>query len=262
MSPGGPPIRVAVNALAADARWAGIGQYVDAHSRGLAAAEPSGIFALTRREHAGDWPGLLPLVAEPTSPVWEQLHLPSLLESASVSVYHSPAFGFPIVKPCAFVCTVRGCIPRLFPDLVSPRLRDFFAQWAETRVSLADSMITVSERTKHDFVHLYGADPERCTMIYQDVPPCFRPLQDRTSVETIKRRLGLDKPYILFVGRIELRKNVPRLLETFRMLQGEEGEALASGAGWPEGRGCSGSGPRTARGGATGRRGRDGPRVR
>ena len=213
-----------MNALAADARWTGIGQYVDAHLRALAAAGPLGIFALTRREHAGNWPGLRPLIAEPNSPLWEQLHLPSLLESANVSVYHNPAFGLPLVKPCAFVCTVHDCIPRLFPDLVTPRLRDFFAQWAETWVSLADRLICVSEHTKHDFVHLYGADPERCTVIYQDVPPCFRHLEDRAPVEEIKRRFRLDKPYILFVGRIELRKNVPRLLEAFRILQREEGE--------------------------------------
>jgi glycosyltransferase involved in cell wall biosynthesis len=224
--PGDASPRVLINALAAGSQWTGIGQYVTWLVGALGGcAHPADLFVLTPREGQVPVPaGFHRLFAHPSTPLWEQLSLPALLEDHHIDVYHNPAFGLPVVKPCALVCTVHDCIPRLFPDLVTPRLRDFFARWAETWVQLADHLICVSEHTKHDFVHLYGADPERCTVIYQDVPPCFRPLEDRSPVEAVKAKFGLNKPYILFVGRVELRKNVPRLIEAFRRLQQEEGE--------------------------------------
>jgi glycosyltransferase involved in cell wall biosynthesis len=217
-------LHIAINALAGNSQWTGIGQYttslVDAISR---TDSPHRFHLLSSSPRAPGSANTQVLLADPRSPAWEQLQLPTLLADHHIEVYHNPAFGLPIVKPCPCVCTVHDCIPRLFPDLVTPALREFFAQSALAWVRLADHLICVSEHTKHDFIHLYGADPKRCTVIYQRVPDYFRPLEDETLVTAVKAKYGIDKPYLLCVGRVELRKNIPRLVYAFQRLLAQEG---------------------------------------
>lgn len=218
-------LRIAINATSASSQWTGIGQYTKSLLAAIGAdpgphqwllLSPSGPPVLEAAQ-------VRTLSVDPRPFAWDQLHLPSLLSDYHIDVYHNPAFGLPIVKPCPCICTVHDCIPRLFPDLVPSGWRRFFEEWAERWVRLADHLICVSEHTKHDFVHLYGADPDRCTVIYQTVPDYFRPLEDETLIEAVKAKYGVEKPYVLCVGRVELRKNVPRLMRAFERLQAQEG---------------------------------------
>jgi hypothetical protein len=148
-------LRVAINATAGSSQWTGIGQYVRSLLDYLLVADsPHLWYLLSSSPQLSPDPSTRVLIVENRSPLWEQLQLPSLLSDYSIDVYHNPGFGLPLVKTCPCVCTVHDCIPKLFPDLVSPALRGLFSQWAEHWVRLADHLICVSEHTKHDFVHL------------------------------------------------------------------------------------------------------------
>ena len=194
-------LRIAINATADNSQWTGIGQYakslLDAVGR---SHSPHRWYLLASAPRPPAHLHTRVVLVDARVPAWEQLQLPTILTDHRIEVYHNPAFGLPIVKPCPCICTLHDCIPRLFPDLVTPALRGFFAQWAPSWVRLADHLICVSEHTKHDVIHLYGADPERCTVIYQSVPDYFRPLEDEQLIAGVKAKYGIDKPYLLFVG--------------------------------------------------------------
>jgi glycosyltransferase involved in cell wall biosynthesis len=161
-----------------------------------------------------------------TGPLWEQLELPTLLQEHEIDVYHNPAFGLPVVKTTRLVCTVHDCIPRLFPQYAPGWLRDFFEHWAPSWLRLADHIICVSEHTRHDITHLYGIDPAKTTVIYQTANAALGPVEPSERVEAVKRRLGIDAPYVLCVGRVELRKNVAGMLEAFRLLRSRSAAPL------------------------------------
>jgi len=76
----------------------------------------------------------------------------------------------------------------------------------------ADGLIAISENSRNDAVRLLGIPQERITVIYPGVPEAYRCVSQE-SVDAVRRKRGLTRPYLLFVGTIEPRKNVDLLLD-------------------------------------------------
>jgi len=99
-------------------------------------------------------------------------------------------------------------------------------RFAQKVLARADGMIAISESTRADTVRILGLKPERIEVIYPGVAePFFGAAPARRA-----------KPYILFVGTVEPRKNLSLLLDAYRQLPPslrEEYDLLVAGpAGW------------------------------
>lgn len=99
-------------------------------------------------------------------------------------------------------------------------------------VERSDRIITISEFSKKEISELLDISPEKITVI-----PCAPSVSGSTvDFGELTARLGFEKPYILFVGTIEPRKNISRLLRAFEYLKKECGIphrlVLAGGNGW------------------------------
>ncbi|MDH4066569.1 MAG: glycosyltransferase family 4 protein, partial [Acidobacteriota bacterium] len=79
----------------------------------------------------------------------------------------------------------------------------------------ADAIVTVSHSARRDLLRLHPVDPERVTVVHEAASPAFRPVTDPARLDTVRRRHGLPARFVLYVGTIEPRKNLPRLLEAF-----------------------------------------------
>ncbi|MGA2271750.1 MAG: glycosyltransferase family 1 protein [Bryobacteraceae bacterium] len=81
----------------------------------------------------------------------------------------------------------------------------------------ADRLIAVSESTKTDAVRILGLPPEKITVIYSGIAtPFFDPSAE--AIHAIRARYGLHRPFVLFIGTIEPRKNIGMLLDAFEAL--------------------------------------------
>jgi alpha-1,3-rhamnosyl/mannosyltransferase len=81
----------------------------------------------------------------------------------------------------------------------------------------ADRLIAVSESTKNDAVRVLGLRPERIAVIHSGIAePFFDPSAD--SIDAVRSRYSLDRPFVLFIGTIEPRKNIDMLLDAFEAL--------------------------------------------
>lgn len=159
------------------------------------------------------------LFVEDPSPAWEQFRLPDLLDEHRVDLYHSPAFSLPLVKTCRYLPTVHDCIPVLFPHLVGPDFAAYFRRWAPRWFRSADHLLCNSAHTAHDLTHLYGVAPEDLSVVEHTGNPGFTEVTEPRTIEETHRRLGIDAPFVLMVGRVELRKNVAGMLEAFALLR-------------------------------------------
>jgi glycosyltransferase involved in cell wall biosynthesis len=81
----------------------------------------------------------------------------------------------------------------------------------------AGHLIAVSEQSKCDVIEAYGISPDKITVIYEAADPRFCP-QPVEIVADVRARYGLPDRYLLFVGTIEPRKNLGRILTAFERL--------------------------------------------
>lgn len=91
-------------------------------------------------------------------------------------------------------------------------------RYAERLKKRARRVIAVSAQTKSDAVRLMDFDPDRIDVIHHGVDDAYRNVT-ADDVARVRAVYGLAKPYILFVGTIEPRKNVGLLLDAYAQLR-------------------------------------------
>lgn len=139
-------------------------------------------------------------------------------------VYHVPdAFG-PPTRRARLVLTVHDLIPWILPEILPAAstahpMHARYLRYAPAALRRAAAVIAVSESTRRDLLERFAVPPERVAVVPYGVAAQFRPLEPAERAPVLARYGLGDEPYLLFVGRIELRKNVGRVLEAFARLR-------------------------------------------
>lgn len=171
---------------------------------------------------------------------WEHRWLPRQCRADRVDVLHSPFnFGLPWSTHCPRILTLHDAIDTVL-EREGPSLRQRFGprglssklrHWS-SRVR-ADAIITVSDHARSDLIRVLGVPAARITVVPEAADPAFtRPISDQQRVETT-RRLGLTRPFVLYVGGWDPRKNVPFLVRAFAQA-GLDGTDLVLAGGRPD----------------------------
>jgi glycosyltransferase involved in cell wall biosynthesis len=113
------------------------------------------------------------------------------------------------------VTTIHDLVPIRLP-YATPDNKAEFIHRVRTSAALSDLIVTVSEASKRDIVEILDVDPSKVAVTYQ--PTDLLPLAaaDQDSVPRVLRRYDLvPDSYALFVGALEPKKNLRRLIEAF-----------------------------------------------
>ena len=86
----------------------------------------------------------------------------------------------------------------------------------------SDKIITGSNFSKNDIAATYRIDPQHIAVISHGVSSAFKPENDVSKSQKILAKYGIDKPYILCVGRLNPRKNLTALVEAFTRIKNEK----------------------------------------
>jgi len=189
----------------------------------------------------GGLPGnFLVLKAAPTNValrlLWEQTVLPFYLcRKYRISVMFGPNYIVPFFKPgFRTVVTIFDLsfypLAALYP--VRRRLFQWIIRWSILR---ADNIIAISECTKRDILKYVGDYSEKITVIYLAAEERFREAVPKEETDVIRKRYKIGgNPYLLYVGFLEPRKNVERLLRAFASVKDKIPHLLviAGGKGW------------------------------
>ncbi len=139
-------------------------------------------------------------------------------ERDAVDVVHATAFSCPDVKPARLVITVYDLTYRLFPEFHLRSNIEFCESNMSRAMERGDRFIAISEQTRNDLVAQYGVSPERVEVIYLAAEPLFVPTTDRERLVLALGRHEIFYNYVLYVGAIEPRKNLPALIKAFAAL--------------------------------------------
>ena len=144
------------------------------------------------------------------------LAFPSLARSESAALAHLHYFSSPRLG-CPAVVTVHDISYVRAPELFSRRDRLLF-RFVRGSLRRAARVIAVSEFTRADVIDHYGLDPGKVVAIPNGVGTSFRPVADAQA--RVRERFGINRPYMLCVGALQPRKNVPLAIEAYARLIG------------------------------------------
>ena len=149
-----------------------------------------------------------------------------------------PAHVLPFLKnpKVPVVVTVHDLHLDFLPQQESLIQKLYLNRWAEIlRARLATHIIAVSESTKKDIVARLGVDSKKINVVYEGVSRRFAPeiKEQKAKIKEILKKHAVFKPYLLFVGTIQPRKNLARLIEAFSLVREQNLQlALVGQPGW------------------------------
>ena len=231
-------MRIGIDARLLHYTKGGISQYILRLLDGLAQlCPPDDIAVLRSRKSAPTAFAGCPFrqvpIFTPPHNRFEQTALRLEMSRLHLDLLHSPDFIPPFRRRFKSVITVHDLAFLLYPHLLTRESAHYYGQ-IDQAVRSADHIIAVSESTKRDVTRLLGAPEDRVSVIHEAINPCFQVMADRVAVEAARVKHGLPERYIVFVGTIEPRKNLPTLFKAMRILadQYSPGVALAVIGEW------------------------------
>ena len=241
----GGALRLSLDVSAVPARPVGAGHYTLALAEHLARRSDIELTLVSRRGDDGRWAMVAPdarIVAaaplhRPARLAWEQTGLPLLLRRLDVDLHHGPHYTMPEATSLPRVVTIHDLTFFDHPEWHERTKVPVFRRAIKVAAERAAGLVCVSDRTARLLeqrchpsvpVHVvpHGVDHER-----------FRPEAPggEAADDALLDRLGVGRPYIAFVGTIEPRKSVDRLVRAFDRMAVAHPDlllVLAGGAGW------------------------------
>lgn len=163
---------------------------------------------------------------------WTQIGLSFEMLLHPVDVLFVPAHTVPIIHPKNTVVTIHGLEYEFCPNAYSFWDRIYMRVSIKNSCRWASKIISVSENTKKDLISLYDVDEKKIKIVHEGYDRGERNFQspisnfqlnqnDQFSILNTKYKIQ-DTKYILFIGRIEERKNISNIVKAFEILKGKD----------------------------------------
>jgi glycosyltransferase involved in cell wall biosynthesis len=146
------------------------------------------------------------------------VELPRNAKRDSLDIFHAQFIVPPGLK-CKTVAAIFDITYEHFPQAFPAYQRLWSKILIRSSARRADHIVTVSEHSKKDIAHTYGIPEERITVTPLGAPNTFFPRNQGQAKELLAREYGIGGPFILYLGRLQARKNLLRLVEAFNQVR-------------------------------------------
>lgn len=155
----------------------------------------------------------------PASPrwTWTPFVFPLDLGRRKADLAHVQ-YLIPPAAPCPVVTTIHDVAFRRFPALFPLKHRLLLNGLIPHAVHGAAAIITGSEATRQDLIELFGAPPDKVIVTPYAADPIYQPMDRDAARRAVRSRLRVPSPYLLSVGVLQPRKNLPRLVRAYNQI--------------------------------------------
>jgi glycosyltransferase involved in cell wall biosynthesis len=151
--------------------------------------------------------------------VLEQFYIPRLTRKHKVDVLHSLHYSFPLLRTRARkIITVHDMTSFVMPEVHNRIKAYYFRFFLRAGSWLANGLIFVSNSTSEDWTRYFPKKSSLTFVIPHGKASIFRPDLSTEKINTVLQKYSLTEPYLLYVGTIEPRKNLTRLVKAFAQL--------------------------------------------
>lgn len=152
------------------------------------------------------------------------IFLPFSMRRLKMDLFHGlDHIGIPFLyedKRCKYVVTIHDLITRIYPSKFTKKHRLVQNTLLPHILRKAGRIIAVSNSTKNDIIKFYPEYAHKIKVIYEGVEPQFFPRSNQEIEKTLDK-YNVDFRYILFLGTVEPRKNIIRVVDAFIQLKQE-----------------------------------------
>jgi glycosyltransferase involved in cell wall biosynthesis len=156
--------------------------------------------------------------------LWEQVGLPLALARRRLDVFHSP-LGLPLLCRPPGLATIHDVCFCTHGATFTRRMWLYFRIFLPLAVRRARRVLTVSETSKQALVDLLAVAPDKVRVVPNAVADDFRAPGLGAEAAEVRARCGLPEQFMLYVGTLEPRKNLLRLLQACQRLWSGHGIA-------------------------------------
>lgn len=166
----------------------------------------------------------------PSKRFWTFFTLPRAVRQDKPDIFFSPTHYSPLFLPCPEIISILDVSYKYYPELFKKKDLYKLSWWGKYSVKKAKKIITISENSKDDIMKIYNISPQKVEVVHlgiKDLPA------SHMSQDELFNKYGLSAPFILFVGTLQPRKNIKRLIQSISLLKNKEAKLVIVGKkGW------------------------------
>lgn len=157
----------------------------------------------------------------PVRAAWMQAVLPGTLRKVRPDLCHFTNYLAPVVSSVPYVVTIYDMTLFIMPSYHRFKKLVLDRTLIPIVARRAKAVITISHSARKDIVKHLKVPAGKVKVIPGGVSTDFAPVRSRERLEGVRARYGLHDPYVLYVGTIEPRKNLVRLVQAFARVKRE-----------------------------------------
>lgn len=169
----------------------------------------------------------------PTRKMWTltSLSFELLKNRSSLDVFFTPTHYLPLFAPKKSIVSILDVSYILFPNLFKKRDLIQLRKWTNFSAKKSMKILTISQSSKNDIIKEYRVGPNKVEVIYPGINTDLASNKD-LSMEDLEKSFGIKNKFILFVGTLQPRKNIERLIEAFSKLETDVNLVIVGRRGW------------------------------
>ena len=170
-----------------------------------------------------------------SSKLWTLLGLSKKLfnDRNKIDVFFSPTHYSPFYVPKPSAISILDVSYRHFPKLFKKRDLYQLKIWGRYSIKKAKKIITISKFSKNDIIKAYNVSEKKVAVVYPGIRQVSSIEYPVLSMNRLREKYGIKEDYILFVGTLQPRKNVEKLIEAFSVVKNKNLQLVVVGKkGW------------------------------
>lgn len=164
--------------------------------------------------------------------LWTHIRLSWEMTRRSPDLLFVPAHVLPLVHPRRSLVTVHDLGYRYFPQAHTRFQRVYLDLSTRWNARSAAHILADSQATRADLARMYGTPPAKVTVAYPGYDESLAPVRDPAILAAVRDRYSIPGTYFLYLGTLQPRKNLARLVLAFSRLPTRATLVLAGQRGW------------------------------
>lgn len=160
------------------------------------------------------------LTSKKNSRFFEQTYIPYNLNVSESDIYHIPQNGIGVSENinCNTIITIHDLIPYIMPETVGKGYLNKFLKEMPKIIELSHKIITVSEWSKKDILKFFPMKEDKIKVIPLAADSKYKPLNKSYCKNILRKKYGIELPFILYLGGFSSRKNVKSIIKAFEKI--------------------------------------------